>query len=203
MHIEPMLRLGFFTETVRQERQQATSLLALELTEHVLELAGDEVLDLLGQLGDLVGELVTLRVDLLASDLGLRLDFLEHGRAASGGITTLLDNGGVVGLSATVPGEDVGSVAGDIGKNTLSGDGDEVSLELLGGDFRDSEGRVLSGLEGKEVGEKASNVRRGHRGTGDGVDGVLAADPGRLDVKTGGEDVVALAEVGEVSTLIG
>jgi hypothetical protein len=46
-------------------------------------------------------------------------------------------------------------------------------------------------------------VGRCHRGTGDGVDGVLAADPGGLDVKTRGEDVVALAVVGEVGTLIG
>lgn len=43
---------------------------------------------------------------------------------------------------------------------------------------------------------------RGHRGTGDNVGGSLAADPGGKDVKTGSEDVVALAEVGEVSALV-
>lgn len=43
---------------------------------------------------------------------------------------------------------------------------------------------------------------RGHRGTGDNVGGSLAADPGGKDVKTGSEDVVALAEVGEISTLV-
>jgi hypothetical protein len=118
-------------------------------------------------------------------------------------VATLLDDGAVVGSSTTVPGEDVGGVAGDIGKSTLSCDGDEVSLELLGADISNSEGRVLGRLEGEHVGKETSNVRRSHRGTGDGVDGVLAADPGGLDVKTGGEDVVALAVVGEVGTLIG
>ena len=203
MHIaKPVLRLGFPSENACQVEHKATSLLALEVTEHVLELASDEVLDLLGELGDLLGKLVTLRVDLLAGDLGLRLDLLEHGRAVSGLVTTLLDNGRVVGLSATVPGEDVGSVAGDIGKSTNSGNRDESSLELLGADISDSEGRVLGGLEGKKVGEETSNVGRSHRGTGDGVDGVLAANPGGLDVKTGSKDVVALAVVGEVGALV-
>jgi len=203
MHIaKPVLRLGFPSENACQVEHKATSLLALEVTEHVLELASDEVLDLLGELGDLLGKLVTLRVDLLAGDLGLRLDLLEHGRAVSGLVTTLLDNGRVVGLSATVPGEDVGSVAGDIGKSTNSGNRDESSLELLGADISDSKGRVLGGLEGKKVGEETSNVGRSHRGTGDGVDGVLAANPGGLDVKTGSKDVVALAVVGEVSALV-
>lgn len=203
MHIaKPVLRFGFPSENACQVERQATSLLALEVAEHVLELAGDEVLDLLSELGDLVGELVTLRVDLLAGDLGLRLDLLEHGGAASGLVATLLNNGRVVGLSTTVPGEDVGGVARNIGKSTNSGDRDESSLELLGADISDSEGRVLGGLEGKKVGKETSNVGRGHRGTGDGVDGVLAANPGGLDVKTGSKDVVALAVVGEVGALV-
>jgi hypothetical protein len=203
MHItKPVLRLGFPSENACQIEHQAISLLALEVTEHVLELAGDEVLDLLGELSDLVGKLVTLGVDLLAGDLGLRLNLLEHGRAVSGLVATLLNNGRVVGLSATVPGEDVGSVAGNIGKSTNSGNGDEVSLELLGADVSDSEGRVLGGLERKKVGKETSNVGRGHGGTRDGVDGVLAANPGRLDVKTRSKDVVALAVVGEVGALV-
>lgn len=193
---------AFSSEVACQVGRVSRYLLALELAEHVLKLAGDEVLNLLGELGDLVCELVTLRVELLAGDLGLRLDLLEHGGAAGNLVATLLDDSRVVGLSATVPGEDVGGVAGDVGQSTLSGDGDKVSLKLLRGDIRDSEGRVLGGLEGKEVGEKASNVGRGHRGTGDGVDGVLAADPGGLDVKAGSKDVVALAVVGEVGTLV-
>ena len=45
-------------------------------------------------------------------------------------------------------------------------------------------------------------MRGGHGGTGDGVGSVLAADPGGKDVQTGGEDVSALAVVGEVGTLI-
>ena len=203
MHIaKPVLRLGFPSENACQVEHKATSLLALEVTEHVLELAGDEVLDLLGELSDLVGKLVTLGVDLLAGDLGLRLNLLEHGRAVSGLVATLLNNGRVVGLSATVPGEDVGSVAGDIGKSTNSGNRDESSLELLGADISDSEGRVLGGLEGKKVGKETSNVGRSHRGTGDGVDGVLAANPGGLDVEAGSKDVVALAVVGEVGALV-
>jgi hypothetical protein len=139
----------------------------------------------------------------VASDLGLGLNLLEHGGAVGGGVTTLLDDVSVVAVSATVPREDVGGVAGNVGESVLGGDGDQVSLQLLRADIRDSEGRVLGRLEGKQVGKKASNVRRSHRGTGDGVDGVLAANPGGLDVKTGGEDVVALAVVGEVGTLIG
>ena len=178
-------------------------LLALELAEHLLELAGDEVLDLVGELSNLLGKLVTLRGELVAGDLGLGLDLLEHGGAVGSSVATLLDNGGVVGNSATVPGKDVGSVAGDISESVLGGDGEEVSLELLGADVGDSEGRVLGGLEGEKVGKETSNVRRGHRGTGDGVNGVLAADPGGLNVKTRGEDVVALAEVGEVGALVG
>jgi hypothetical protein len=209
IHFQSMQRIkrcvctsSLYCGSASSRKTLSYSLLALELAEHVLELAGDEVLDLLGQLGDLVGKLVTLGVDFLASDLGLGLNLLEHGRGASDGVATLLDNGSVVGLSTTVPGKDVLSVAGNVGKSTLGGDGHKVSLKLLRGDIRDSKGRVLSGLKRKEVGEKASDVRRGHRGTGDGVDGVLAADPGGLDVEAGSEDVVALAEVGEVSTLV-
>lgn len=46
-------------------------------------------------------------------------------------------------------------------------------------------------------------MRRGHRGTRDNVGSSLAADPGGKDVETRSEDVVALAVVGEVSTLVG
>jgi hypothetical protein len=203
MHIaKPMLRLGFFSRSNCQ-RTLDCPLLAFELAEHVLKLASDEVLDLLSQLGDFVSNLVGLRVDLLGSDLGLRLHLLDDGGVVSDCVAAILDDGGVVGHSATVPGEDVGGVAGNIGKSALSRNGDEVGLELLRADIRDSEGRVLSGLKRQEVGEKTSNVGRGHRGTRDSVDGVLAADPGGLDVKTGSEDVVALAVVGEVGTLVG
>lgn len=43
---------------------------------------------------------------------------------------------------------------------------------------------------------------RGHGSSGDGVDGILAANPGGQDVQARGEDVSALAVVGEVGTLI-
>ena len=43
---------------------------------------------------------------------------------------------------------------------------------------------------------------RSHGGTRDGVGGVLRADPGGEDVKTGSEDVIALSKVGEVGTLV-
>ena len=46
-------------------------------------------------------------------------------------------------------------------------------------------------------------MRRSHGSTRDGVDGVLASSPGRLDVLARSEDVVTLAEVGEVSPLVG
>lgn len=46
-------------------------------------------------------------------------------------------------------------------------------------------------------------MRRSHGGTRDGVDGVLASGPGRLDTLTRGKDVVTLAEIGEVSPLVG
>lgn len=45
-------------------------------------------------------------------------------------------------------------------------------------------------------------MRRGHGGSGDGVDGVLAANPSGKNVQTGGEDVSALSVVGEVGTFI-
>lgn len=45
-------------------------------------------------------------------------------------------------------------------------------------------------------------MRRGHRGTRDDVGSSLAANPGGKNVKTRSEDVVALAVVGEVGTLV-
>jgi hypothetical protein len=93
-------------------------------------------------------------------------------------------------------------VAWDISQSALSGDSNEVGLQLLWSDFGNSVGRVLSWLEGEQVGQETSNVRRGHGSTRDGVDGVLAANPGGLNVQAWGEDVIALSEVGEVGTLI-
>lgn len=77
-----------------------------------------------------------------------------------------------------------------------------MCLQLLGRDVSDSISRVGCWLERQEVSEETTNVRRSHRGARDGVGGVFAADPGRLNVETGGEDVGALSIVGEVGTLI-
>jgi len=89
-----------------------------------------------------------------------------------------------------------------VSKSTGSGDLHEVGLQLLGGDVGNSVSGALGGLERQEIREEASNMGRGHRGTRDGVGGVLATLPGREDVETRSKDVVALAEVGEVGTLV-
>ena len=94
----------------------------------------------------------------------------------------------------------VSSAGWDVIKSVLCGDGQKVGLKLLGGDLSNSISRVLGWLQREQVCKKTSNMWRGHGGTRDGVDGVLATDPGGLDVQTWGEDVVALAIVGEVGT---
>lgn len=96
----------------------------------------------------------------------------------------------------------VRSVSGNVSKNAGGSDSDEGVLELLGGDLLNSESRVGSRLERDVVGQQTGNVGRGHGGSGDGVDGILAADPGGQDVQARSEDVSALAVVGEVGTLI-
>lgn len=96
----------------------------------------------------------------------------------------------------------VGGIAGDVGEGALSGDADELLLQLGGRNFSNRVSRVRGRLERKEVGQKTSNVGRGHRGTRDLVGSVLAADPGGENVETRGKDVVALSVVGEVSTLV-
>jgi hypothetical protein len=92
---------------------------------------------------------------------------------------------------------------GHVREHAWSSNGNQVLLELLGGNLSDGVGGLRGWLKRQEVGQKTSNVRRGHRSSRDGVGGILAADPGRLNVETWGEDVVALSEVGEVGTLIG
>jgi hypothetical protein len=96
----------------------------------------------------------------------------------------------------------VGGVGGNVRQSTRGGNLNESILQLLGSDLLNSEGRVIGGLEGDVVGQQTGNVGGGHGGTRDGVDGVLAADPGRQDVQARSKDVSALSEVGEVSTLI-
>lgn len=96
----------------------------------------------------------------------------------------------------------VGGVGGNVGQSARGGDLNESILQLLRGDLLGSKGRVIGGLEGDVVGQQTGNVGGGHGGTRDGVDSVLAADPGRQDVQARSKYVSALSEVGEVGTLI-
>ena len=184
----------------------------LDLLEHGLHLLGNEVLNLGLEMLELASDLVSVAAGGLLGllevglelregrDVGLRLVLLLGNLLDS--VAALLNNLGVVGGATTVPGEDVGSVAGHVRKSTDGGDGNQVGLELLGCDVGNSVSRVLGGLERQHVGQETSNVRRSHRGTRDGVGGVLRANPGRKNVKTWGKDVVALSVVGKVGTLI-
>lgn len=132
-------------------------------------------------------------------DAELRLLLLDR---LLGSVTTLLDDLSVVGRASTVPGKDVLGVTGNIREGTDSGNRDQVGLELLGGDISDGIGRVLGRLKRQHVGKETSDMGRGHGGTRDGVGSVLRADPGGENVEAGGEDVIALSVVGEVSTLV-
>ena len=186
----------------------------LDLLEHGLHLLSDEILNLGLKVLELATNLVSLAASRLLSllevglnvrerrdgDAELRLLFLLG--SLLDGVAALLDDLSVVGRTTTVPGEDVLGVAGDVRESTNGGDGDQVSLELLGRDVGNSVGRVLGRLKRQHVGKKTSNVGRGHGGSGDGVGSVLRADPGGQDVETRGEDVVALSVVGEVRTLV-
>lgn len=170
----------------------ADCLLGLELTNEVLNV----FLKLLLELSNLISEVAGLLLEVLLEVNWCRRLILAL-------VSTLLHDGGEVTLTTTVPCKNVLGVAWDIAEDTLGGEGDEVLLELLRADFGHGVVGVLGRLEGEQVGEETSDVRRSHGSTGDGVDGVLAADPGGLDVETGSEDVVASAEVGEVGTLVG
>jgi hypothetical protein len=121
---------------------------------------------------------------LLLVDIGLAMEDLRE----VAGATTVVD-------------EQVRGVRGDVRQRILGGDRDHVLLELSGLELAEV-ARVRLGLQGKEVGQETGNVGRSHRGTRDGVDGVLAANPGGLNVQARGEDISALSVVGEVGTLV-
>lgn len=169
-------------------------------------------MNLLGELLGLgakgLGALDNLARDNLKVTLDGLLELLNGGGELGlvglglGSVATGLDDLAVVAAASTVPGEQVGGVGGDVGESANSGDGDDVLLELVGGDGGNSELRVGSRLEREVVGQETSNVGRGHGGTRDGVDGVLGADPGGLDAQARGEDVSALSVVGEVGTAV-
>lgn len=93
-------------------------------------------------------------------------------------------------------------VARYISQSSLSGDSDEILFQLLGRNVRNSVGRVFGRLHREEISQKTGDVWRRHGSSGDGVRGVFAANPSRLDVETGSKDVVAFPVVGEVRTLI-
>lgn len=163
----------------------------LDLLGKVLSLATER----LGRLGDLVRDDLELVLDLGVDALGL-------GGGALGVVGASLDNLLVVAAASAVPGKNVGGVGVDVGESVLGANGDEVVLELSGGDGGNSVLGVAGGLERQVVGEETADVGRGHGGAGDGVDGILGADPGGLDVQTRSEDVGALAVVGEVGTAV-
>lgn len=178
--------------------------LHVDFLEELLNLLINEVVDLLGELLSLGAKLL----DLAGDDTNLLLDGIldllggRRRRSLVDLVATGLDDLLVVAAATTVPGEQVGGVGRNVGQSVLGSNGDDVLLELLGGDGGHGVLRVLSGLEGQVVGEETSNVGRGHGGTRDGVDSVLGANPSGLDVQAGGEDVSALAVVGEVSTAV-
>lgn len=165
-------------------------------------------MDLLGELLGLGAKLLSASGQLARDNLDLLLngvlDVLNARRGSSlvDLVATSFNNLLVVAAATTVPGKQVGGVRGDIGEGILGSNGDEVLLELLGGDGSESILGVLSGLEREVVGQETSNVRRSHGGTGDGVDGLVSADPGGNNVQTGSEDVSALSVVGEVGTAV-
>ena len=188
----------------------------LELLKHNLHLLSHEVLNLGLELGELATDAVSsttssvLGLDELISDFFLNLGDRRDGDGVlrrllvglGGLVAALLDNLSEVGKTTTVPCEDVLGVRGDIRESTYSADGDEVGLELLGGDVCNSVGRVLGGLKRQVISKETSDVGRGHRSTRNGVGGVLRANPCGEDVEAGGKDVVALSVVGKVGTLI-
>ena len=96
----------------------------------------------------------------------------------------------------------VRGVGGNVSKGTGGGDLNESLFELLGSDLSNSVGGVGGGLQGDVVGQKTSNVGGSHGGSRNGVDSVVAADPGGQNVQTRSKDVSALSVVGEVGTLI-
>ena len=174
--------------------------------EEVLDLSIDNVLDLFGKLLSLaaesLGRLGNLTRDNVKLVLDLGVDVLGLGRSALSVKVASLDNLLVVAAAGTIPGKNVGGVGVNVGKGVLGTNGDEVILQLGGGDGGNSVLGVGGGLEGQVVGQETADVGRGHGGTGDGVDGVLGADPSGLNVQTGGKDVGALAVVGEVGAAV-
>lgn len=96
----------------------------------------------------------------------------------------------------------VGGVRWDISEEVLGSDRNHVSLHFSWSDLSNGKSGIGRRLEGEEVGQETADMGRGHGSSGDGVDGVLASNPGGLDVQARSEDVGTFAVIGEVSTLI-
>lgn len=181
-----------------------------DLLEELLNLLIDEVVDLLGELLSLVAEglgaLDNLARDDLEALFNIELKLLDGGRGGGcllGLVATSLNDLGEVAAATTVPGEQVGGVTvGDVAEGTLGGNGNEALLQLLGGDGGNGILGILSRLKREVVGQETTDMGRSHGGTGDGVDGVLGADPSRLNAQARGKDVRALSVVGEVGTAV-
>jgi hypothetical protein len=128
--------------------------LQVELLDELLELLIDELVDLLGELLGLGAKLLSASGKLARDNLDLLLNGVldvlnaRRGSSAVDLVAASLNNLLVVAAATTVPGEQVGGVGGNIGESVLSSDGDEVLLELLGGDGSKSVLGVLGGLEG-------------------------------------------------------
>jgi len=93
-------------------------------------------------------------------------------------------------LDSSVEEEAVGGTVEVAGDLVGGGGADELVKDSLGSG---------QGVEGEVQSSNTSNVRRGHRGTGDGVGGSVGTDPGRGDTDTGGEDLNTASPRGEVS----
>lgn len=79
----------------------------------------------------------------------------------------------------------------------------DIADDTGGGELLDTVGDgagAAETLKSLQVDGQTNNVRSSHGGTIDGVGGRVGADPGRLDVLAGGEDINDRPVVGERST---
>lgn len=67
-----------------------------------------------------------------------------------------------------------------------------MGLQLLGCNVGDSISGVGGWLEGEEVSQETTDVRRGHGSSRNSIGGIFAPNPGGLDVEARSEDISAL-----------
>lgn len=103
-----------------------STVLLVEFLEKLVELLRNEVFNFLGHdvylLGDFGGVLGRFFLNFAEVESDLLL---------SGAVATLANDGAVVRLSTSVPGEDVGSAGWDICQGIRGCDGKEMTLEFL------------------------------------------------------------------------